>query len=226
MSAENPPLTEDERIDRAVAVALGQQGYVTEDGDVDNDSIVDAITKLAINARAMKKSERAKVCVSRRGIMKAVFPKVAGPESWADEPDPELAEAVYIRLDQKCWRFTATGPSGQVQSKLNSDLGLVLCRTKVNPHRTDAVYVTSDLGCILEDMYKPMRAAQKKQADRDAASTVMLIERIPEHGKRFDRELLGGLRTALNSAQATTAGALASSVEEDDVDEDVELDDE
>jgi hypothetical protein len=29
--------------------------------------------------------------------------------------------------------------------------GLVMLRTKVNPHRTDAVYVTRDEGCILED---------------------------------------------------------------------------
>jgi hypothetical protein len=62
--------------------------------------------------------------------------------------------------------------------RLNSDQGLVLLRTKVNPHKTDAFYATRDLGCLLEDAYKELRAAEKRRADRDAAFTAMLIERV------------------------------------------------
>jgi hypothetical protein len=51
-------------------------------------------------------------------------------------------------------------------------------RTKVNPHKTDAFYATRDLGCLLEDAYKELRAAEKRRADRDAAFTAMLIERV------------------------------------------------
>lgn len=155
--------------------------------------------------------------------MARVFPKVVGPEGWAEEDDPDVAQEVYKRLDSYCWRMTALSPDGRIQTRLNGDDGLVLMRTKVNPHRTDAVYVTRDLGCLLEDAIKPQRAAEKKRADRDAAFTAMLIERVPEHGKRFNRELVGGLTTALDSAKAITAGALeALDADTDDGDGDGE----
>jgi hypothetical protein len=200
--------TLDELADTAVAIAYGEQGYIDASGEPYTDAIVDVMTDLIRPAVAHTKRDRAKVCISRREIMARVFPKVVGPEGWADEADPELAEEVYKRLDSVCWRLTTMSPDGQIQARLNSDDSLVLLRTTVNPHRTQAVYVTRDLGCLLEDAIKPQRAAEKKRADRDAAFTAMLIERVPEHGKRLNRELVGGLTTALTSAKAITAAAL------------------
>jgi len=214
-----PPL--EERIATAIMVAWGRHGYLTEDREADLLQVTDLIYELVSKAEATKKVERAKVGITRRALMEAVFPKVVGPEGWADEDDPEVAEGVYKALDSTCWRLTNTSPNGPIQSRLNSDNGLVLCRTKVNPHRTDAVYVTRDLGCLLEDMIKPQRDNQKKRADRDAAFTAMLIERVPEHGTRFNRELVGGLRTALDSAKAIVAGALEASQFDTDDDDDL-----
>ena len=216
-SIEGPSLVE--RVATAEAVAYGQQGYLTDEGEYDLPAISDVIYELVVQAVASKKNERAKVCVSRREIMDKVFPKVAGPEGWADEDDPDVAEGVYKRLDSACWRMTAMTPNGTIQQRLNSDHALVLCRTRVNPHRTEAVYTTRDLACLLEDAIKPQRANQKARADRDAAFTAMLIERVSEHGKRFNRELIGGLTTGLNSAKAITAGALQATLV-DDIDDD------
>lgn len=212
----------EDRVATATMVAWGRHGYLTEDGEPDLNHVTDLIYELVSKAEAKKKIERAKVGITRRALMEAVFPKVMGPEGWAEEDDPEVSEGVYKSLDSTCWRLTNTSPNGPIQSRLNSDHGVVLCRTKVNPHRTDAVYVTRDLGCLLEDIIKPQRDNQKKRADRDAAFTAMLIERVPEHGTRFNRELVGGLRTALSSAQAIVAGALeASQVDDDDDDDDL-----
>lgn len=202
----------EERIATAVAVAYGEAGFVDEDGYPNIMALSEKLLALILPAEATKKAERAKVCLTRRALMEHVFPKIVGPEAWDDQEDPELAKGVYTQLDSQCWRLTATKPDGQIQSRLNSDHALVLCRTKVNPHKTDAVYVTRDLSCLLEDAIKPQRAGQKKAADRDAAFTAMLIERIPEHGKRFNREMVGGLSTALNSAKAITAGVLQASL--------------
>jgi hypothetical protein len=213
MSADPQALLED-RIDTAVARAYGTAGYLTDGGDVDTTLIADKITELVLTAEVNKKNERAAKCITRRALMQHVFPRVPGPEDWAEQEDPEVAQGVYVRLDSLCWRLTAISPESAVQSRLNSEHALVLCRTKVNPHRTDAVYTTRDLGCLLEDIVKPQRAAQKKRGDRDAALTAMLIERVPEHGKRFDRELVGGLQTALDSAKAITAGALETALAE------------
>jgi hypothetical protein len=205
--------TPSERADTAVAMAYGEAGYVDRDGQPNIDAIVDVMVDLIRPAVADSKKDRSKVGIPRRDIMKRVFPKVAGPEGWDNEEDPELAKEVYRRLDSACWRLTSVTPSGQIQSRLNSDDSLVLLRTKVNPHQADAVYCTRDLGCLLEDAIKPQRDAEKKRADRDAAFTAMLIERVPEHGKRLNRELVGGLKTALTSATAITAAALEAADE-------------
>ena len=89
----------------------------------------------------------------------------------------------------------------------------------MNPHKTDAIYVTRDLGCLLEDAIKPVQTAAKKRADREAAFTAMLIERVPEHGKRFNREFVSGLKTALDGAKAITGGALQLTITEPDNDD-------
>jgi hypothetical protein len=220
--------TFDERVDTAVAEALGQHGYIDEQtGEFDRDRLCDALEPPIAGAVATKKSDRAKVCVMRYSLVADhAFPKVTGPEAWADHADPPFAEELYKRLDGLCWRQTQMGPGGPLQERFNSDQGLVLCRTKVNPGKTDAVYVTRDVGCITEDLTKPMNAAQKKRADREAALVAMLIERVPEHGKRFHRDLVSGLRTALTSAETITAAALeAASFADDESDEDI-VDDE
>jgi hypothetical protein len=197
-----------DRIDTAVAVAYGQHGYLAEDGAFDIPAMIDKLTALVLTAEVFHKKERASKGITRRRIMEHMFSQVPGPETWAEQEDPELAEGVYKTLDTACWRQMAITPSAPVQSRLNGEHTLVLCRTKVNPNQTDAVYVTRDLGCLIEDAIKHQRASQKKRADNDAAFTAMLIERVPEHGKKFNRELIGGLTTALNSAKAISAGAL------------------
>lgn len=219
MSAEEVPF--DERLDAAVVESFGQQKYML-DGQLDYVALGDVLFDKVVPAEAKKRSERAKVCVTRRDLMNTAFPKVVGPEGWADEDDEVLAEELYKRLDSTCWRMMHIAPSAPIQARLNSEHGLVLCRTTVNPHRTQAVYVTRALDCLLEDAIRPQQKRQQAAAVRDAAFAVMLIERIPEHGKRFDRELIGGLRTALKSAQAISAGALDA--HDDDDEDDVDVD--
>lgn len=214
--------TTDERIATAVAEAYGRRGYLSADGGFDAEGLCDVLMGPISEAVAVKKSDRAKVGLSRRRLMEVAFPDVAGPEDWADQPDPEVAEGVYKVLDSTVWRQTSERPDGTLQARLNGEVGMVLVRTKVNPHRTDAVYVTRDLACLLEDVLKPQRDNQKKRADRDAALTVMLIERIPQHGKRFNRELISGLTTGVDSAKAITAGPLEALV---DVTDDEPVDD-
>ncbi len=212
------PLVDDlkARVESAFHVAYGAAGFADEDGNLDSIALAEKLLPIVLAAEATRKSERAAVCVRRRQLVADAFPNIAGPEGWADEADPEVAEGVYKKADSACWRLMAEKPDGVIQSRLNGDHGLVLCRTCVNPDKTWAVYVTNALDCLIEDAIKPQREQQKMRADRDAAFTAMLIERVPEHGKRFNRELVGGLRTALQSAEAITAGALQASLFEDD----------
>jgi hypothetical protein len=107
LSADQQVLLED-RIDTAVVVACGTAGYVTDEGAVDTTLIADKITEFALAAEVATKNERAPRCITRRGLMWHVFPTVVGPEGWADQDDPELAQGVYTRLETLCWRMTAT----------------------------------------------------------------------------------------------------------------------
>jgi|GEM_PF-5204527 len=220
MSAEQevPEQTLEERAATAYHEACGRHGYITEEGVIDPTRVADKLFEPVSKARADKLIER-RVGLTRRKLVEIAFDDVPGPEAWDAEEDPELAEALYKRVDSLCWRQTNIHPDGPLQSRFNSELSVVMLRTKTNPDKLDAVYVTRSMSCIMADLYKKQKADQKARADREAALTAMLIERIPEHGKRFDRELVGGLRVALNSAKQISANALGVLETTDDADE-------
>ena len=200
--------TIDSRVKTAVARARGRAGYVDEEGEYDSDLLADKLLPVVARAVATRTSERAAVCVRRRTLVQHAYPDITGPEGWAEQADPVLAEKLYNQLDGDCWRLMSTGPAGKIQQRLNGEHALVLCQTQVNPDKTHAVYVTRDRGCLLEDLIKPQSANQTKRANREAALMEMLIQRIPEHGSRFHRDLRGGLTRAVNSALAITEAAV------------------
>jgi hypothetical protein len=207
----------DEQIDEGYLAAFGAATLVTDEGEPDTPALADKLTSLVEKALANSIADRPKVCITRRGVMQEAFPSVPGPESWPETDDPELAAGIYGKLDQVCWRMMATGPSGPVQSRLNG--GLVLCRTTVNPHRTQAVYVTRDYRCITEDLVVPMEKRRLAAAGRDGKSTSMFIERVPEFGERFHKRFTEGLREALTEGTAESARMLDAVSDEVDDDE-------
>lgn len=216
MAVPAAPPTFNELRDLAVLQAFGAMGYLTDAGKKSQKLLADTLFTSVSQALVETKTDRKKIAILRPDLTKKGFPKVPGPEAWPEQESPELASAVYREVDQACWRACGTEPGGILQKRLNSEYGVVLCQTKVNPHGIDAVYVTRDLGCLEEDGVKPRHARQKKQAERDAIYMEMLIDRVSEHGERFHRDLIGGLQLALNSAKEITAGALLRIVEEDE----------
>lgn len=218
-SEEIQPLLK-ERIDTAVAIAYGQHGYVI-DGYPDQGAVADMVYELVSQAVVTKRAERANAAVTRRRLMSVVFSKVAGPEAWAEQEDPEVAEGLYKRLDGQLWRMVTPDSTGQIQTRLNGDNGLILCRTKDTAEKVPAVYVTRDLQCLVTDYSGPHKAALKKEGDRFAMNMAMAIDRVPEHAKRFKRELTSGLKTALDSGVAIVTPSLEAAVgdTEDEADE-------
>jgi hypothetical protein len=209
----------EERAEMAVAVAEAKQGYVSEDGQYQSSKVADRIYPLVKAAVAHKTAERASVGLTQRDLMKAAYPDVAGPEDWAEQDDPDLAEAVYLKLNSKVWRMTSDSPTGPLQSRLNSEAGLVLCRTRVNPNRTQAVYVTRDRECIKKDIIEPHQEAQKRRAKIEARLAVMLIDRIPDHARYWDSGIVGGLSESAKLAKTEIAGALADALTRGDDDQ-------
>jgi hypothetical protein len=204
-SPEQAPL--DERLERAIAVAYGQHGYVTDDVR-DDEQIVVLLLNRVLQAEVHKTAERAQVAVPKRELMTLVWPQVAGPEAWAEQDDPELAEALYMRLESNVWSFLRVELTGQVQDRLNGAHGLVLCRTKVNPHKTDAVYVTRDWKCIAADYAPKYTKAAERAATKLAMQLALVAERIPDHGKRSKTVVTDSLKQSLTSGTTTMDRAL------------------
>lgn len=207
-----------ERIDTAVALAYGQQGYM-KDARPDQGPLGDVIFDLVVKAVVAKSAERGAKAITRTALLATAFPQVPGPEAWDEQDDPELAEGVYKRLDSIVWRLVNPDHTGQLQERLNGEYGLVLCRTTATPGKQPGVYVTRDLQCLVMDFAGPHKAKLKKEADHFAANLVMATERLPEHAKRLKRELTNGMKTALEGSVAILQPAIEAATAGDVTDD-------
>jgi hypothetical protein len=216
-------LSLEEQVTREVDLAFVRHGYVLGDGQPDKHAVEDKVYSLVSAAVVEKRPDRGKVAITKRRLMSSVFGQVPGPEAWIEQEDAELARDVYKRLDGQLWRLVTPDAAGKIQKRLNSDIGLILCKTKATPDEVEAVYVTKDLNCLLADFSTPQRDKLKKEADRFATNLAMAIERLPVHASRFKNELNGGMKTALGSASAILQPALEAAAadrsEGDDGDE-------
>jgi hypothetical protein len=196
-----------ERIETGVEAAYEQHGYST-DGGIDRVALEDKVFALVSVAVVEKRADRAKLAVTRRSLMSSAFGQIPGPEAWAEQDDPEQAAGIYSTLDGILWRLVSDDENGKIQSRLNGEAGLILCRTKATPDKADAVYVTRDIQCLLADWSAPQKVRIEKQAKRMAKNLAMAVERQPAHAKRLNQELLGAMKTALGTSQAILAPAL------------------
>lgn len=197
----------EERVNEGVEAAYTQHGYAI-DGEINKSAVEDKVYTLVSTAVVDKRADRGKLAVTRRGLMSSTFGQVPGPEAWAEAEDPDLAARIYSRLDGHLWRLVAPDENGAIQSRLNGDSGLVLCRTKATPDKADAVYVTRDRQCMLADFSAPQKTHIQKAADRYAKNLAMAAERQPENAKLFGRELSSGMSTALGSSKAILTPAI------------------
>ena len=104
-----------ERVDDEVDAVYERHGYVV-DGEPSRGIVEDKVYDLVSAAVVEKRAERGKVAVTSRSLMATVFPQVAGPEAWAEQEDPELAEGVYGRLDGHLWRLVNWTPAARSSS--------------------------------------------------------------------------------------------------------------
>lgn len=198
--------TLEERIASEVARLRGQHGYITDRGGYDSEKLAEKLSPPIAGAIADDTKRRSDVAIRQRTLVEHAYPGLPGPESYEQEVDPELAEGVYERLKGDCWRLTA--PGGPIMARLNDGLGLVVLRTRVNPDKVWAVYATRDLQCILLDYFAPQGKSAKSSADRDAAVTAAMIERLPEHAKKLHSKLGSNLAKARAGAVEITANAV------------------
>ena len=117
-------------------------------------------------------------------------------------------EGVYKHLDRVIWGKLSTDVDGAIQSRLNSDMSLVLCRTDKTASKEWGVYVTDNLQCIVEDGAGPEKTALERDTTRFARKTAMWIDRVPTHANTFRRQLKGAIEKSLTDGMEMIAPAL------------------
>jgi hypothetical protein len=204
-------LTKDERRDLAVDALYVQHGYTTEEGAPLKEKVADVLIGPVSTAVVNKPGEREKAMISRTRLVELAFPGVPGRTEWPDQEDPELAEDVYKELMKRTWTICSESPKGLLQSRLNGDIGLVLVQYMPTQQGVEGgVYVTRDYKSLDADVIKPAKKKQEAFARRQALFAEMLMERVPEHAKKFRREYVSGLQTGANIAKELIGNKLAS----------------
>jgi hypothetical protein len=216
-------LTMDERVAREVNLVWGRHSLVTTEGGKDVLAIAELIYPTISNAIVEAPADRTKVGITPTQLMAQFFADVPGPAEWTDydEEDAEFRERVYAAVKAEVFRVLSVQPNGPIQSRLGANGGLVLCRMPKKRGREELAYVTRNRKCIDEDNNAPAMTAAHNAMNRAAALTALSVDRVPEHGKWFERQHKTGIKLAVEGGQATIRRALeaASNDLDDDVDE-------
>lgn len=210
-------------VEAGVEAAYRTQGYVDDDGEVSKEKLAEVLAGPIAQAAADSPSGREQVSITREQLMEIGFSEVPGRNAWAEQEDPELAQEVYDRLDTDVWRICDPGPSGQVQIRLNGENAVVLVRRNATRKgRAADVYVTRNRECLMADVLVPQSKAQARRAVQSARLAALLMERVPEHARSFNKELSRGLTSATRQAKDITAATMAAIASGDDGDDDAE----
>ena len=144
------------------------------------------------------------------------FPAMTS-RGFSEQENPELGkQSTADELD--VWRSTSIGPDGDLRPTVLA-LGVVLSRRRSTGTQSIRSTITRSRACILEDIFTPIAAAQKRQSDKQTAVTEMVMDRVPDDAKRFQNQFLGGMKAALESATSTTNAALARAEAKSDEDD-------
>ena len=195
-------------IEEAVTAAYEAEDYLLADGNRDKAKVRSHMLEVLKHRKVLSRGERKDKAISRGAMVAAVFPSLAGPDSWSDEDDPALAEAVWGKINSILWseaRTAATSPL-QVLVGITMGNGYVMCRTKVGaPDPVDAVYITDDVTCIELDYVQPEHASLERKLRSHVANVEMLTLRHPDQRwlSGFDKKLK--LLTASGHAQLSLA---------------------
>jgi len=205
-----------EKVAAAEASLLAKQGYVKEDGEVDLRKIEDKLLTRLLDAEATTPTQRGAVAIPRAELMQEVYPGIPGPAEFAEEEDPALAEYLYGKLSTELWTMLSMNPTGAIQSRLNGEHQLVLCRRKARTHVPESVYVTRNGKCIDEDYWEPEMTSLSRVLGKAARKAALVAERVPEHGPKLRRSLKTNAKTALEAADNVVVAAIEASTGADD----------
>lgn len=180
--------------------AYETDGYIGDDGEFLEGKAEDTLYNAVIKAQVHKTSERKATTITRTNLTKMLVPSMAGPGEYQEAEDPEAAALAWTQVNSFVWRKMDTNASGPIQTRLNGETGLLLCRTTVTSEKgVEGVYVTDDWACIFADFISPDQKKIEAAIVKMAANGAMGATRFPEFAKKFRRELSTTTKTALDA---------------------------
>lgn len=177
-----------EEIDEAIFAAFETDGFLTDHQTKDWDAVIEQMIEYYHDGHdVMTGEDRPVKGISKGEMTEKIFPSLPGPEDWANEPNPLLAEAAWGGITSDLWTFAR--PMGRLQKLLRG--GYMVCR-----HQTTGKgwvsYITRDRRLIMEDAKKPMDRRLRTTARQADNFTALVIERNPE-----DRQFYADQQNAL-----------------------------
>lgn len=212
---EEAPLKE--RAEELEMAAYATHGLLTTEGEVLDTKIEDTLFDVIVKAEVHKTSERKTTTLTRTALTRVVVPNMPGPGEYTEQDDPEAAEQAWSRVNARVWRMCDPNSTGRIQRRLNGEHALILCRTDATSEKgVMGVYVTREWACIKADFIAPDQRAIERAIVRMAANGVMGAERLPEHGRRFRRELSAETKRVLSTGVARIDRMIEAGDDEDD----------
>ena len=211
-------------IDQGVAEAHAAEGYTLDDGTIDKIRRQVRLYEVLAPRKVLTWEERNAKAMFRGDLVHEAFPNLPTPAQFADAEDPQLAEAVWGRIETAVTsdlRPSANGPVQQVTNR-NMGNGYVLIRTAgIGNNRTPAFYITDNRRCIEEDYLKPDQLALTRKINALLANVEMVISRQPDNARRyglgFERHLKALAVTSHGRATLAIESATAEDPDSDDV---------
>jgi hypothetical protein len=205
------PPTREEIISTAYLLFV-QHGYDQANGERNLEAMREVIFDTVSPAVVTRKSERGEKAILCEDVVLATFPELPNVE---DAEDRDLADAVQKEITSTVLKALDPSPSGAIQKMLKVQMpGYLLCRTKIGKQAKLAVYVSKDLGCIMEDYAGPPRKKVQSAASTFASHLALATDRLPEHSDKFDREYKSGVKLALDAGASILAPSLTAASED------------
>lgn len=200
-----------EAIDRGVHEAFAAEDYLTEDGAKDMTKVRERMYAVLAPRKVLALGERKDKAVTRGNMVREVFPGLLPPEQHENAADPQLAAAVWNKIQQAIWGELRPGASGPMQRivGLNSGNGYILCRYVKGTDKTPAAYITDVFQCIQKDYVDRDNADLLRKIAALRANREMLIMRQPKNARRY----ASGLDAQLKAISAATHDQLKLAIE-------------
>ena len=181
-------------VDQRVTAALDADGYTRPDDDglpePDNRLVRIAIAKALGNHQVASKKQRYEDALRKLELVSTTFPSTPGPSLFNEDDDEDAklyAAAVWGKLVSLVDRQLKTVA---METLIEEMYGKTICRVTLHPddEPTEYVYITDDIGCILQDYSGPRNAQIRRAQEAMVKAMRPVIKRHPEHGKRLISE--------------------------------------